>query len=147
MTSSPLGISTLNVCTHLATRLVTSVIISPLLGNHQQCLRVRSSFFSMFKNIKKYILGDTLFIAGCGRFFEGTAEQMYSALVEKLGNLPDNTKVFCGHEYTLQNLKFARFVEKENSDILKKMTWADERRKQGLPTVSIIITKSKTHDV
>ncbi|XP_018570449.1 hydroxyacylglutathione hydrolase, mitochondrial isoform X2 [Anoplophora glabripennis] len=87
--------------------------------------------------------GDTLFIGGCGRFFEGTAEQMYSALVEKLGNLPDNTRVFCGHEYTLQNLKFARYVEKENQEILKKITWADERRKQGLPTVPSTIGEEK----
>ncbi|KAJ8923150.1 hypothetical protein NQ315_001704 [Exocentrus adspersus] len=87
--------------------------------------------------------GDTLFIAGCGRFFEGTAEQMYSALVEKLGNLPDNTRVFCGHEYTLQNLKFARFVEKENPEILKKITWAQEMRKQGIPTVPSTIGDEK----
>lgn len=70
---------------------------------------------------------------------------MYSALVEKLGNLPDNTRVFCGHEYTLQNLKFARFVEKENQDILKKMTWADQRRQEGLPTVSIKYRPFKFH--
>lgn len=48
---------------------------------------------------KAVFTGDTLFLGGCGRFFEGTAEQMYSALVEKLGGLPDETKVFCGHEY------------------------------------------------
>ncbi|XP_056639358.1 hydroxyacylglutathione hydrolase, mitochondrial-like [Diorhabda sublineata] len=82
-----------------------------------------------------HLPGDTLFVAGCGRFFEGTAEQMYSALIEKLGNLPDNTRVFCGHEYTIQNLKFARFIDKQNPEILKKMSWADEQRKKGLPTV------------
>lgn len=79
-----------------------------------------------------------MFIAGCGRFFEGTAEQMYSALIEKLGQLPDNTRVFCGHEYTVQNLKFARHVESDNQEILKKMEWANDQRKKELPTVNEI---------
>lgn len=79
--------------------------------------------------------GDTLFVAGCGRFFEGTAEQMYSALIEKLSQLPDNTRVFCGHEYTIQNLKFAKHVEGDNQDVLKKIGWANDQRKKGLPTV------------
>lgn len=80
--------------------------------------------------------GDTLFIAGCGRFFEGTAEQMHSALIDKLGNLPDNTKVFCGHEYTLQNLKFAKHVEPDNIDVQEKIKWAEGQRKNNEPTVS-----------
>jgi len=74
-------------------------------------------------------------VAGCGRFFEGTAQQMYSALVEKLSNLPDDTLVFCGHEYTQQNLKFARHVEGENRDILKAISEAEEKRSKGIPTV------------
>lgn len=61
---------------------------------------------------------------------------MYSALIEKLGQLPDNTQVFCGHEYTVQNLKFANHVENDNQDVLKKIEWAHDRRKKGLPTVS-----------
>lgn len=52
------------------------------------------------KGEKAVFTGDTLFLGGCGRFFEGNAEQMYSALIEKLGTLPDETQVFCGHEYT-----------------------------------------------
>ncbi|XP_066246724.1 hydroxyacylglutathione hydrolase, mitochondrial [Euwallacea similis] len=87
--------------------------------------------------------GDTLFIAGCGRFFEGSAQQMYTALVEKLSNLPDDTLVFCGHEYTQQNLKFARHVEKENKDILKAIAEAEEKRSQGLPTVPSTISQEK----
>nr|CAH7756867.1 unnamed protein product [Callosobruchus chinensis] len=90
--------------------------------------------------------GDTLFIAGCGRFFEGTAEQMYSALVEKLGGLPDNTRVFCGHEYTLQNLKFARHVEGHNQDILKKIEQASELRNKNLPTVPSTIGEEKKYN-
>lgn len=78
-----------------------------------------------------------MFIGGCGRFFEGTAEQMYSALIEKLGHLPDQTQVFCGHEYTVQNLKFAQHVEKENREIHEKLKWAVDQRHRGLPTVCI----------
>ncbi|XP_060523304.1 hydroxyacylglutathione hydrolase, mitochondrial [Cylas formicarius] len=87
--------------------------------------------------------GDTLFVAGCGRFFEGTAEQMYTALVEKLANLPDGTLVFCGHEYTQQNLKFAKHVEPENQDILKAIADAAEKRSKQLPTVPSTIGKEK----
>jgi len=87
--------------------------------------------------------GDTLFVAGCGRFFEGTPEQMYTALVEKLANLPDNTLVFCGHEYTQQNLKFARHVEAENRYILKAIAEADQKRSKGLPTVPSTIGDEK----
>ncbi|KAH1015808.1 hydroxyacylglutathione hydrolase, mitochondrial isoform X2 [Dendroctonus ponderosae] len=87
--------------------------------------------------------GDTLFVAGCGRFFEGTPQQMYTALVEKLSKLPDNTLVFCGHEYTQQNLKFARHVERENRDIMKASADADEKRQKGIPTVPSTILQEK----
>lgn len=60
--------------------------------------------------------GDTLFSAGCGRLFEGTAEQMFNSLA-KLAALPDDTKVYCAHEYTLNNLRFAETVEPGNSAI------------------------------
>ncbi|XP_022185751.1 hydroxyacylglutathione hydrolase, mitochondrial [Nilaparvata lugens] len=79
--------------------------------------------------------GDTLFIAGCGKFFEGTADQMYKALVEKLATLPTNTNVFCGHEYTVTNLKFANHVESNNDAIKEKLSWAKEQRKQDQPTI------------
>ena len=58
--------------------------------------------------------GDTLFIGGGGRFFEGTAEQMYHALCEVVASLPDNTRLYCGHEYTVSNLSFALKVEPDN---------------------------------
>jgi hydroxyacylglutathione hydrolase len=60
--------------------------------------------------------GDTLFGAGCGRIFEGTAEEMLCSL-NKLMALPDETLIYCGHEYTLANLNFALHVEPENEDI------------------------------
>lgn len=61
--------------------------------------------------------GDTLFVAGCGRFFEGTAKQMYHALIEVVAKLPQETKVYCGHEYTQKNLEFAQTIEPKNSAI------------------------------
>lgn len=85
--------------------------------------------------------GDTLFIGGCGRFFEGTADMMYKALIEVLGSLPRNTKVFCGHEYTVQNLKFAEYVEPDNSAIKEKLAWAEEQRRENIPTVPSTIAE------
>uniref|UniRef100_A0AAQ5XXG2 Hydroxyacylglutathione hydrolase, mitochondrial n=1 Tax=Amphiprion ocellaris TaxID=80972 RepID=A0AAQ5XXG2_AMPOC len=79
--------------------------------------------------------GDTLFVAGCGKFFEGTAEQMYKALIEILGRLPPETRVYCGHEYTVSNLKFARHVEPDNEVIQKKLAWAKEKCSNGEPTI------------
>lgn len=60
---------------------------------------------------------------------------MYSALIEKLSALPDDTLVFCGHEYTLQNLAFAKHVEPQNEDIKKKIEWSQSQRAKNLPTV------------
>ena len=57
--------------------------------------------------------GDTLFACGCGRLFEGTPQQMYTSLA-KLAALPDPTRVYCGHEYTIANIRFARAAESEN---------------------------------
>ncbi|KAM8952178.1 hydroxyacylglutathione hydrolase, mitochondrial isoform 3-T4 [Lycaon pictus] len=68
--------------------------------------------------------GDTLFVAGCGKFYEGTADEMYRALLEVLGRLPSDTRVYCGHEYTINNLKFARHVEPSNAAVQEKLAWA-----------------------
>ncbi|MNG82060.1 Hydroxyacylglutathione hydrolase [compost metagenome] len=65
--------------------------------------------------------GDTLFAAGCGRMFEGTAEQMHASL-QRLAALPANTEVYCAHEYTLSNLRFAKAVEPENPHVLQRFT-------------------------
>ncbi|KAG9149770.1 hypothetical protein Leryth_021859 [Lithospermum erythrorhizon] len=79
--------------------------------------------------------GDTMFIAGCGRFFEGTAEQMHQSLCVTLGSLPKPTRVYCGHEYTVKNLQFALTVEPDNGKIAQKLSWAEQKRKDGLPTI------------
>jgi len=75
----------------------------------------------LFDDAEAVFCGDTLFAAGCGRLFEGTPAMMFSALVEKLGALPDATRVFCGHEYTESNLVFAAHVEPDNPDIRSKL--------------------------
>ncbi|MEN8159211.1 MAG: hydroxyacylglutathione hydrolase [Myxococcota bacterium] len=72
--------------------------------------------------------GDTMFAAGCGRLFEGTPQMMYTALVEKLGRLPGETLVYCGHEYTTSNLRFAAHVEPENEAVRRALAAAEERR-------------------
>lgn len=79
--------------------------------------------------------GDTLFIAGCGKFFEGTAEQMYQSLCVTLGSLPKPTRVYCGHEYTVKNLLFALTIEQENVKIKQKLSWAQQQREKSLPTI------------
>jgi hydroxyacylglutathione hydrolase len=78
--------------------------------------------------------GDTLFACGCGRLFEGTAEQMVASL-GKLARLPDATKVYCGHEYTLANIAFAQQVEPANAALAARLARAKELRAQGRPTL------------
>lgn len=79
--------------------------------------------------------GDTLFVAGCGRLFEGTPAMMYTSLCEKLAKLPADTKVYCGHEYTASNLRFALFAEPENAAAKAKAERVAEMRGRGEPTV------------
>lgn len=77
--------------------------------------------------------GDTLFAGGCGRIFEGTPEMMHRALNEKLGQLPDDTRVYCGHEYTETNLRFALHVEPGNTATQERMRAVQERRAKAAP--------------
>jgi len=72
--------------------------------------------------------GDTLFIGGCGRFFEGTPKEMHKALNEVLAALPDDTKVYPGHEYTKGNVKFAKQVL--NNDAIKKLDYYSQANKE-----------------
>lgn len=71
----------------------------------------------VFDDARAVFTGDMLFAAGCGRLFEGDAQMMYDALCVKLAALPDDYLVYCGHEYTEGNLRFARTVEPENREI------------------------------
>ena len=86
--------------------------------------------------------GDTLFSAGCGRLFEGTAAQMLESLEARAG-LPGETRMYCGHEYTEANLRFAASVEPGNSAIMDYVKKAGQRRAEGLPTLPSTIGLEK----
>jgi hydroxyacylglutathione hydrolase len=79
-------------------------------------------------------VGDTLFAMGCGRLFEGSAEQMWSSL-QKLMALPPDTVVYCAHEYTQNNARFALTVEPDNPELIARARRTDELRASGKPTV------------
>lgn len=86
--------------------------------------------------------GDTLFAGGCGRLFEGTPAQMANSL-DKLSALPDDTLVFCAHEYTLANLRFASVVEPGNQALKARVAIESAKRAQGEPTVPSTIGLEK----
>lgn len=90
--------------------------------------------------------GDTLFVAGCGRFFEGDARQMHAALNEVFAALPESTRVFCGHEYTISNLEFAASVDPENSALHGKLAWARGERAAGRSTVPSTLGEERTYN-
>ena len=90
--------------------------------------------------------GDTLFAAGCGRVFEGTYPQMYDSLMQ-LKNLPDNTLVFCAHEYTLSNLKFAMEAEPNNTAIAERLNTVEQLREANQITLPSTIALEKQTNV
>jgi len=87
-----------------------------------------------FFNEKLIFTGDTLFSLGCGRIFEGTYKQMFDSL-NKIKSLPKETKVYCGHEYTLNNSKFCIKHDSENLELKKKINDISKKIKNGLPTI------------
>ena len=87
--------------------------------------------------------GDTLFAAGCGRLFEGTPAQMYESLNVKLAALPDDTLVYCGHEYTASNLRFAAHMEPGNAAVAAKASRVAEQRTRGEATVPSTLAEEK----
>jgi len=82
----------------------------------------------VFDEAKAVFTGDMLFAAGCGRLFEGNAQMMYDALCVKLAALPNDTLVYCGHEYTEGNLKFALTIEPENGEMKERYAKVRETR-------------------
>ena len=83
---------------------------------------------------KLVFTGDTLFSLGCGRIFEGTYKEMFESL-NKIKSLPEETKVYCGHEYTLSNLKFCIKYNPENQNLKKKAENIKKKIDNGLPTI------------
>ncbi|MDC0518154.1 hydroxyacylglutathione hydrolase [Candidatus Pelagibacter sp.] len=92
-----------------------------------------------FFNEKKIFTGDTLFSLGCGRIFEGTYKEMFSSL-NKIKILPKDTEIYCGHEYTLQNLNFCVANDKKNLKLKNKMLEINKRVQKNLPTIPSILS-------
>jgi hydroxyacylglutathione hydrolase len=86
--------------------------------------------------------GDVLFGAGCGRLFDGTAPQLYASL-QRIAALPDQTQVYCAHEYTLANLRFALAVEPDNELLKSRLIVEQTKRDADLPTVPLDLAVEK----
>lgn len=84
-------------------------------------------------------VGDTLFAMGCGRVFEGTHQQMFESL-QRLAQLPKQTLIYCGHEYTLTNAQFALTIEPENTILQERFNQVDQLRKQNQPTLPTLLS-------
>ncbi len=91
---------------------------------------------------KILLAGDTLFSMGCGRLFEGTSEMMWESL-QKLAALPGDTLLYCGHEYTLSNARFALHVEPDNPDIAARIAQCEALREDGQPTLPVTLEIEK----
>ena len=87
-----------------------------------------------FFNQNNLFTGDTLFSLGCGRIFEGTYEQMFNSL-QLIKSFPEDTKIYCGHEYTLKNSEFCIKHDENNSALIEKIESIKEKLKKGFPTV------------
>lgn len=98
------------------------------------------------ENSKTLFSGDTLFVMGCGRLFEGTSEQMFTSF-EKLKALPDETTVYCGHEYTIANAEFCVATLPDNEDIKKRYDDVKATRALGKPTIPSTIADEKKTNV
>jgi hydroxyacylglutathione hydrolase len=116
----------------------------PKLGSYLQVLEVpgHTAGHIAYYGHGALFCGDTLFLAGCGRLFEGTAEQMYHSLC-LLAELPDDTQVYCAHEYTLANLAFARVVEPDNQAIMQRIQYVESQRNANMPSVPATLATEK----
>ena len=94
------------------------------------------SFFS--EDSKVVFTGDTLFSLGCGRVFEGTHEQMLTS-IEKIKNLPKDTIIYCGHEYTENNGRFCISIDKENIFLKEKLKEVKNKTKKNQPTIPVVL--------
>ncbi len=95
-----------------------------------------------FPDARTVFTGDTLFAGGCGRLFEGDAAQMMASL-GRLAALPDDTRVYCGHEYTEKNLRFAAELEPGNRTLGEKLRRVQALRREGRPTVPTTVGEEK----
>ena len=93
------------------------------------------------------LAGDALFLGGCGRLFEGSAEQMYHSLYDKLLPLPDDTRVWPGHEYTVRNRSFCLSIDSENPALRERLREAESLRERNLPTVPGLLKTEKETNI
>jgi len=96
----------------------------------------------VFDEASVAFVGDTLFAMGCGRLFEGTAEQMYASL-QKLAWLPEDTVLYCGHEYTLANAHFAAHAEPGNAAIAERLERVEQMRSAGQITLPTTVAEER----
>ena len=96
----------------------------------------------LFEDDRVAFVGDTLFAMGCGRLFEGTPEQMYASL-GRLMELPDETRIYCAHEYTLSNARYAAFAEPDNADISFRLAAVEAMREEGRITVPTTVAEER----
>ena len=97
-----------------------------------------------FPNEKTAFVGDSIFSLGCGRMFEGSPKQFWSSL-QRLRDLPDDTTIYCAHEYTEANARFAMSVEPGNAELVKRVEEIIAKRARGEPTVSLIGEEKATN--
>ena len=95
-----------------------------------------------FETSKALFCGDTLFALGCGRLFEGTPAQMWDSL-SKLRDLPDETRIYCGHEYTAGNAQFAVTIEPDNAELAARAEEIAATRARGEPTIPSLLGLEK----
>ena len=95
-----------------------------------------------FERLRALFCGDTLFSMGCGRLFEGTATQMWESL-QKISALPDDTQIYCGHEYTLSGGNFCLGIEPDNKDLQKRVAEAQKLRNADKPTLPVSLSTEK----
>lgn len=99
-----------------------------------------------FRESKILFTGDTLFSLGCGKFFEGTAEDMFKSF-EALKKLPDDTQIYCGHEYTLANSKFCLSITPDSQNLLKHIEKIKTLRTNNKPTIPSTLALEKKANV
>ena len=97
-------------------------------------------FYSANANNPILFCGDTLFAGGCGKIFEGTYEQMFHAL-KKITKLPTNTNIYCGHEYTLSNLKFALEADDTNKELIEEFKKVKNKINSNIPSLPTTLDK------
>ena len=102
------------------------------------------AFYS--KKEKAIFTGDTLFSMGCGRIFEGTYQQMFSSL-NRIKDLPDDTKIYCGHEYTQKNIEFCIKYNPNNDLLKKRKTTIEEKLKNNEPSIPSTLIKEKQMNI